>query len=87
MLSHAYAVKLYREEFQTHQGEQIGITLNGDWAIPYDDSPENIEAAQHALDVTIGTSGPGFPIFQKLTNRSPLSVVVLWHQMTVLRPS
>ncbi|OBZ78484.1 Glycogen [starch] synthase [Grifola frondosa] len=24
-----------------HQGEQIGITLNGDWAIPYDDSPES----------------------------------------------
>ncbi|OBZ77023.1 Beta-glucosidase 1B [Grifola frondosa] len=54
ILSHAYAVKLYREEFQTRQGGQIGITLNGDWAIPYDDSPENIEAAQHALDVAIG---------------------------------
>ncbi|KAI0073536.1 beta-glucosidase 1B [Panus rudis PR-1116 ss-1] len=54
ILAHAYAVKLYREEFKAKQGGQIGITLNGDWAMPYDDSPENIEAAQHALDVAIG---------------------------------
>ncbi|KAH8102097.1 beta-glucosidase 1B [Cristinia sonorae] len=54
ILSHAYAVKAYREEFKEKQGGQIGITLNGDWAMPYDDSPENIEAAQHALDVAIG---------------------------------
>ena len=94
ILSHAYAVKAYREEFKEQQGGQIGITLNGDWALPYDDSPESaslspffpdlrrsprrdvpssgrtkqiidrilsfrfsdIEAAQHALDVAIGTS-------------------------------
>ncbi|TCD60704.1 Beta-glucosidase 1B [Steccherinum ochraceum] len=54
ILSHAYAVKAYREEFKAKQGGQIGITLNGDWAMPYDDSPENIAAAQHALDVAIG---------------------------------
>ncbi|THH26402.1 hypothetical protein EUX98_g7779 [Antrodiella citrinella] len=54
ILSHAYAVKAYREEFKETQGGQIGITLNGDWAIPYDDSPENIEAAQNALDAAIG---------------------------------
>ncbi|EKM57147.1 glycoside hydrolase family 1 protein [Phanerochaete carnosa HHB-10118-sp] len=54
ILSHACAVKLYREEFKASQGGQIGITLNGDWAMPYDDSPQNIEAAQHALDVAIG---------------------------------
>ncbi|KAK7682745.1 Beta-glucosidase 1B [Cerrena zonata] len=54
ILSHAYTVKLYREEFKEKQGGQIGITLNGDWAMPYDDSPANIEAAQHALDVAIG---------------------------------
>ncbi|KAG2085401.1 glycoside hydrolase family 1 protein, partial [Suillus discolor] len=51
ILSHAYAVRLYREEFKPAQGGQIGITLNGDWAMPYDDSPQNVEAAQHALDV------------------------------------
>ncbi|KAI0791482.1 beta-glucosidase 1B [Irpex lacteus] len=54
ILAHANAVKAYREEFKAKQGGQIGITLNGDWAMPYDDSPANIEAAQHALDVAIG---------------------------------
>lgn len=54
ILSHAYAVRLYREEFKAAQGGQIGITLNGDWAMPYDDGPQNVEAAQHALDVAIG---------------------------------
>ncbi|GJE93439.1 glycoside hydrolase family 1 protein [Phanerochaete sordida] len=54
ILAHAHAVKAYREEFKARQGGQIGITLNGDWALPYDDSPQNIEAAQHALDVAIG---------------------------------
>ncbi|KAI0725480.1 beta-glucosidase [Fomitopsis betulina] len=54
ILAHAYASKLYREQFKQVHGGQIGVTLNGDWSIPYDDSPENIEAAQHALDVAIG---------------------------------
>ncbi|KAG7091632.1 Beta-glucosidase 1B [Marasmius oreades] len=54
ILSHAHAVKLYREEFKPTQGGQIGITLNGDWQMPWDDSPENIAAAQHALDFAIG---------------------------------
>ncbi|KAG2335924.1 glycoside hydrolase [Suillus weaverae] len=46
--------KLYREEFKAVQGGQIGITLNGDWAMPYNDSPQNVEAVQHTLDVAIG---------------------------------
>ncbi|KAJ7819918.1 beta-glucosidase [Mycena olivaceomarginata] len=54
ILSHANAVKLYRDEFKSKQGGQIGITLNGDWQMPYDDSPENVAAAQHALDFAIG---------------------------------
>ncbi|KAJ2915709.1 hypothetical protein MD484_g4709, partial [Candolleomyces efflorescens] len=54
ILAHAKAVKVYREQFKPTQKGQIGITLNGDWAIPYDDSPENIDAAQHALDFAIG---------------------------------
>jgi hypothetical protein len=41
ILSHAYAVKLYREEFKAAQGGQIGITLNGDWAMPYDTNPRS----------------------------------------------
>ncbi|KAL0945754.1 hypothetical protein HGRIS_012043 [Hohenbuehelia grisea] len=54
ILAHAHAVKVYREDFKPAQKGQIGITLNGDWQMPYDDSPENIDAAQHALDFAIG---------------------------------
>ncbi|KAJ8091055.1 Beta-glucosidase 1B [Marasmius tenuissimus] len=54
ILSHAHAVKVYREEFKAKQGGEIGITLNGDWQMPWDDSPENVAAAQHALDFAIG---------------------------------
>ncbi|KDQ09206.1 glycoside hydrolase family 1 protein [Botryobasidium botryosum FD-172 SS1] len=54
ILAHAHAVKLYRENYKPVQGGQIGITLNGDWAEPYDDTPENIEAAQNSLDTAIG---------------------------------
>ncbi len=41
ILAHAHAVKAYREEFKPKQRGQIGITLNGDWEMPYDDSPES----------------------------------------------
>lgn len=41
ILSHAHAVKVYRDEFKPTQGGQIGITLNGDWQMPYDDNPES----------------------------------------------
>ncbi|KAG6906796.1 Beta-glucosidase 1B [Tephrocybe rancida] len=54
LIAHANAVKLYRESFKPTQGGEIGITLNGDWQMPYDDSPENVDAAQHALDFSIG---------------------------------
>ena len=36
--AHALAVKAYREDFKPTQKGQIGITLNGDWAMPYDDN-------------------------------------------------
>ncbi|EJD01909.1 glycoside hydrolase family 1 protein [Fomitiporia mediterranea MF3/22] len=54
LLAHANAVNIYRRDYKPHQRGVIGITLNGDWAIPYDDAPENIESAQHTLDVAIG---------------------------------
>jgi beta-glucosidase len=41
ILSHASAVKVYRDEFKPTQHGEIGITLNGDWEVPYDDSPES----------------------------------------------
>lgn len=34
-------VRLYRDQFKATQGGVIGITLNGDMAIPYDESPES----------------------------------------------
>lgn len=40
LIAHAKAVKVYREEFKPLQKGQIAITLNCDWAEPYDDSPE-----------------------------------------------
>lgn len=43
IISHASAVKLYRDEFKAKQGGQIGITLNGDWQMPYDDNPESMQ--------------------------------------------
>ncbi|KAF8991974.1 beta-glucosidase [Cyathus striatus] len=72
LLAHAHAVKLYREEFKSAQGGQIGITLNGDWSMPYDDSPENIDAAQHALDFAIVYLGHYPPYMRSvLGNRLP----------------
>lgn len=41
IVSHASVVKLYRDEFKAIQGGQIGITLNGDWQMPYDDKSES----------------------------------------------
>ena len=41
ILAHAYAVQLYRRDYKPEQHGVIGITLNGDWAMPYDDSPES----------------------------------------------
>jgi beta-glucosidase len=41
IIAHAFAVQLYRTQFKEKQGGQIGITLNGDWAMPYDNSPES----------------------------------------------
>jgi len=41
ILAHAHAVKIYREQFKSKQKGLIGITLNGDWAMPYDDSQES----------------------------------------------
>ena len=45
IIAHASAVKVYREEFKPTQVGQIGITLNGDWQMPYDDDPESMEFA------------------------------------------
>ncbi|THH01164.1 hypothetical protein EW026_g1477 [Hermanssonia centrifuga] len=54
ILAHAYAVKAYRDGFKAIQHGVIGITLDAHWLIPYDDSPENVEAAKRGLDFKLG---------------------------------
>jgi beta-glucosidase/6-phospho-beta-glucosidase/beta-galactosidase len=41
IVAHASAAKLYINNYKPKQNGIIGITLNGDWAEPYDDSPES----------------------------------------------
>ena len=63
ILAHAYTVKLYREEFKDKQGGQIGITLNGDWAMPYDDSPQSEcfirYCIRHGDEIALASRTPG----------------------------
>lgn len=54
ILSHARAVKRYRDEFKEKQGGVIGITLNMDWRQPYTSKEEDAAAAQRALDWQLG---------------------------------
>jgi beta-glucosidase len=54
LVSHAEAVKLYREEFKPKFGGIIGITLNGDWVMPWDENdPEDVEACERKLEFAI----------------------------------
>ncbi|XP_038993836.1 beta-glucosidase 17-like [Hibiscus syriacus] len=54
LLSHAAAVKLYREKWQESQKGEIGITLVTFWYVPKYDTTEDREAAFRALDFTFG---------------------------------
>ncbi|XP_004301037.1 PREDICTED: beta-glucosidase 27-like [Fragaria vesca subsp. vesca] len=57
ILSHATAVKLYREKFQvTKQGGQIGWCLEGQYQYiePYSDTSEDKTAARRILDFELG---------------------------------
>jgi beta-glucosidase len=51
MIAHANVVKMYRDEFKSRNGGMIGITLNGDWVIPYDDSPESKSGLMNEREV------------------------------------
>ena len=54
IISHAYAVKLYREEFKPVQKGEIGITLHGNWSEPFDAaSPLDQAAAERARQFEI----------------------------------
>lgn len=53
LIAHASAVKLYRRKYRTRAPNgagKIGISLNGDWCEPWDDSDEHREAAQRAQE-------------------------------------
>ena len=54
LLAHAYAVDVYRNEFQLAQKGQIGITNNCDWREPKTELKEDKEAAQIALEFFLG---------------------------------
>ncbi|KAK2799272.1 hypothetical protein FQN50_008548 [Emmonsiellopsis sp. PD_5] len=54
LVAHGAAVKIYREEFKERDGGEIGITLNGDWALPYDpNNPADVEACDRKIEFSI----------------------------------
>ncbi|KAF2319356.1 hypothetical protein GH714_015038 [Hevea brasiliensis] len=54
LLSHAAAVQIYREKYQTTQDGKIGITLFTFWYEPLSNKSADIEAAKTALDFMFG---------------------------------
>ncbi|KAF3449148.1 hypothetical protein FNV43_RR09876 [Rhamnella rubrinervis] len=54
LLSHAAAVKIYRDKYQASQKGLIGITLNCNWMIPYSEAEDDKNAAVRALDFMFG---------------------------------
>jgi beta-glucosidase len=54
IIAHGRAVKVYREEFKPVNGGQIGITLNGDYAYPWDpEDPADVAAVERRIEFTI----------------------------------
>ncbi|KAL9699331.1 hypothetical protein quinque_002772 [Culex quinquefasciatus] len=54
LLSHAEAVEVYRQQFQTLQQGKIGITVDSSWAEPRSQSADDIEASNVNLRFFIG---------------------------------
>ncbi|KAL3655770.1 hypothetical protein CASFOL_000166 [Castilleja foliolosa] len=54
LLSHAHAVKAYRERFQRLQKGKIGMTNNINWFVPFHDTHRDRRAARRAFDFMLG---------------------------------
>ncbi|KAH9477721.1 Beta-glucosidase 1B [Psilocybe cubensis] len=54
ILAHAHAVRYFRSNVAPLHGGTIGITLDSSAYLPYDDKPENVQAAQRAYDCRLG---------------------------------
>lgn len=54
LLSHASAVRLYKQKYQASQKGVIGITIVSFWFLPYSNSKADKLAAQRALDFMYG---------------------------------
>ncbi|XP_040993617.1 beta-glucosidase 17-like isoform X1 [Juglans microcarpa x Juglans regia] len=54
LLSHATAVKLYREKYQASQMGDIGITVSTFWMVPKYQTDASTKAAARALDFAFG---------------------------------
>ncbi|ELU13710.1 hypothetical protein CAPTEDRAFT_98427 [Capitella teleta] len=52
--AHAEAWHSYNELFRPTQDGVIGITLDSEWKEPYSDDPEDIEAAERAIQFCLG---------------------------------
>lgn len=51
MLAHAHASNIYRTQYKPEQGGHISITLNGDWAEPWDETEECTSQVQTRADL------------------------------------
>ncbi|KAG5538995.1 hypothetical protein RHGRI_019521 [Rhododendron griersonianum] len=54
LLSHAAAVKLYREKYKASQKGQIGVILSCKWSVPFSKNTAGQKAAQRFIDFMLG---------------------------------
>ncbi|CAA3030019.1 beta-glucosidase-like [Olea europaea subsp. europaea] len=54
ILSHAQAVDIYRQRYQSHQDGKIGVTNVSQWFEPLNDTKDDKEAASRGIDFMLG---------------------------------